>query len=57
MTDEMMTLDLDENAIDQVSGGVLPLVWAAGFGLAAVFGGGATFGYQVGKDRAERNNR
>ncbi|MDH2327734.1 class IIb bacteriocin, lactobin A/cerein 7B family [Cereibacter sp. SYSU M97828] len=49
--------ELDDANIDAVSGGVLPVAWA----IAAVFtgagAGGVTFGYMVGKDRAERDNR
>ncbi|WP_136684436.1 hypothetical protein [Falsirhodobacter xinxiangensis] len=57
---EMTIHELDNANIDAVAGGVLPALPIA-WGIAAVFtgaaAGGVAFGYGVGKDRAERDNR
>lgn len=41
---------LDEMEVLHVSGGALPVAWAIGFGLAAVFGGAFAAGYKFGRD-------
>lgn len=57
MNNELHMNELDDASINVVAGGVLPVAWA----IAAVFtgagGAGLGFGYMVGKDRAERDNR
>lgn len=51
---EVTILELNDAAIDEVSGAALPVAWAVGFGLSAVFGGGFTAGYIFGSDLAKR---
>ncbi|MFV0408819.1 MAG: class IIb bacteriocin, lactobin A/cerein 7B family [Paracoccus sp. (in: a-proteobacteria)] len=55
MKDDITIHEIDGSQLDLIMGGVAPIVVLALY--AAAFGGGITFGYNVGKDRALRNNR
>lgn len=57
MQNDIMIRELDDTAIDAVAGGALPLAWLIAGAVTGSFGAGAGFGYMVGKDRAERDNR
>lgn len=57
MNSELQLHELDDASIDIVAGGVLPVAWAIAAVFTAAAGGGVGFGYMVGKDRAERDNR
>lgn len=59
MNSEMIVYEIDAESVDTVavSGGVLPVAWLIAGAVAGAAGGGLTFGYMVGKDRAERDNR
>lgn len=57
MNSELHLHELDDASIDIVAGGVLPVAWAIAAVFTAAAGGGVGFGYMVGKDRAERDNR
>lgn len=53
MSNDLTLIELDDTAVDAVSGAALPVAWAVGFGLAGVFGGGFTAGYVFGSDLAK----
>ncbi|MDO5613986.1 MAG: class IIb bacteriocin, lactobin A/cerein 7B family [Paracoccus sp. (in: a-proteobacteria)] len=55
--DQALCVEMNDDAIEQVSGAALPVAWAIGLGLSAVFGGGFTAGYTFGKDLANRGRR
>lgn len=57
MNTELNMHELDDTQIALVAGGVLPVAWAIAAVFTAAAGGGVGFGYMVGKDRAERDNR
>ncbi|MFV0493128.1 MAG: hypothetical protein ACK5M4_15055 [Pseudorhodobacter sp.] len=55
MNENMVKIQLDENAIDEVSGGAVVVVPVLIYGAAFV--AGLTWGTTIGTARAERNNR
>lgn len=57
MNHELVNYEIDAEAVDIIAGGVLPVAWAIAAVFTAAAGGGVVFGYQVGSDRAARDNR
>ncbi|MDM7459461.1 MAG: hypothetical protein P3W94_008955 [Paracoccus sp. (in: a-proteobacteria)] len=57
MQNDIVIHELDDQSIDAVAGGGLPVAWLVAGAVTGAFGAGAGFGYMVGKDRAERDNR
>ncbi|MBM3605051.1 MAG: class IIb bacteriocin, lactobin A/cerein 7B family [Alphaproteobacteria bacterium] len=57
MHNDITIRELDDNSIDAVAGGPIPVALAVAGAFIGTAGTGAAFGYKMGTDRANRDNR